>query len=229
MSFNIAISTEDLVVLVSDRRSAVLPKNYKDGMKEEAIKNCLTDDQSKILKINRNTFALGIGWNTFFIPWMKSLKLFHIVLTRKEMMEPLGKLLWLKYCSFERRLKKMGITADNWGLTWLSLGGFLLGEANVVNFSSQYAFTPRFIKRGFIYSKQRGWSEESELLTRSILEDFISLRDYSIELRKDVFLREIKKLMLHLSDTYKTISPVADVIFITREGTAIEVLNKKNV
>lgn len=100
MSFNCAVNTNDLIVLISDRRGAVLPNNYTDSDdKKFILQNFIVDDVKKYFKINRNTFCLGLGWDNFFRPWMKSFKLFHGLLSM-EVMAPLGDFLNFRYCEF---------------------------------------------------------------------------------------------------------------------------------
>lgn len=104
---------KDLVILVSDRRSALLPNNYVDGMKESIIKNRCFIEQKKLFPITKNTYGIGLGWNNVYEPWLHSFKRFQSY--PECMMKLIGFLIKLTYKKFERMLKRQGIIATSWG------------------------------------------------------------------------------------------------------------------
>lgn len=44
-----------------------------------------------------------------------------------------------------------------------------------------------------------------------------------------IFLKEANRLMSHLSERYKSISPTADIIFVTKNGVEVKMINKMEI
>lgn len=222
MSFNIAVAMDDLVVLVSDRRGANLPNNYVDGMKEQIIKNRCFVEHKKLFPIGKNIYGVGLGWTSIYEPWLHSFNRFRPY--PGWAMRLIGFLMKCTYNKLERILKKAGITVASWGLTWVTIGGFISKKACICNFSSEYNFRPRFFRQTFIYSRIKDLEAEMDDWIKNILRELLSLKHQSISFRRVVFMERIKPLMLELSKRYDAISFQADIVFITENDSVCESL-----